>query len=285
MKFGKLPKKLDSRTLQFSSYAADIELPEAVDRWSRLRNLSALGNDVYGNCTCAAAAHMVESWTVYAERGQLTIPEKEVLDAYFSISPYDQGAYLLDALNMWRKRGIGPDKIESFVEIDRKSLTQAKMAIYMFGGIYVGMYLPDSIAASRGPWTEVIGAPSLKRGHAVNIIGYNDKTRMFMVCTWGKIWSMSYDWYLAYTDEAYAVLNDISIDEATGKAPNGFDWERLSSDLKKIRSLKNTDGPSKPLPKPNLWARLTLWVRKNVPGALAVMRAVNYLRGWLRSLF
>jgi hypothetical protein len=53
LRLGKLPKKLDHRTLQMSKYMATLPVPPSmVDRASRLPpDIGMMGNDNYGDCT------------------------------------------------------------------------------------------------------------------------------------------------------------------------------------------------------------------------------------------
>lgn len=231
-RLGKHVKKHDRRNLQFSRYLP-LTLPmppPSVDRASRLpKNIGMMANDQYGDCTMAAAGHMVQSWTTYAERGTQTIPDADIVSAYLTISPNDQGAYMLDALNHWYKTGVGPDRIEGFVEVAPADLTQAKLAIQYFGALYIGMGLPD--VNTFGPWTTPTGPMNPYNGHAVCLIGYDDSSQMFKVCTWGEVWDMSYEWYRKYVDEAYAALNDISLIQSSGLTPSGFNWDTLIHDI------------------------------------------------------
>jgi hypothetical protein len=232
-RLGKHVKKHDRRNLQFARYLPKLPMPpSAIDRASRLHNIGMMANDRYGCCTIAAAGHMVQSWTTYAERGQQNIPDSEIISAYLTISPQDNGAYMLDALNHWRKTGVGTDKIEAFVEVAPADLNQAKLAIQYFGGVYIGMALPDENL--YGPWTTPTGPGNPYNGHAVNLIGYDDSRQMFKVCTWGEIWDMSYAWYQKYADECYAALNDISLAQSSGLTPSGFKWDELLNDLNHI---------------------------------------------------
>ena len=248
-RLGKHPKKLDRRNLKMASYLplALPAPPPAVDRASKLKGIGMMGNDKYGNCTIAAAGHMVQSWSVYAERGQQNIPDSEIIKAYLTISPADDGAFMLDALNYWRKTGVGTDKIEAFVEVEPRNVTQAKLAIQYFGAVYIGMALPSS--NTFGPWTEPVGPGNPYNGHAVCLVAYDDKTKMFKACTWGQIWDLSYAWYESYADEAYAVLNDLSLIKSSGLTPSGFDWNKLSNDLNHIGEPV-TDPVPVPTPEP-----------------------------------
>lgn len=233
-RLGKHPPKLDRRNLKLKSYlpVALPAPPPAVDRASRLRNIGMMANDQYGDCTIAGAGHMVQSWSVYAERGQQNIPDSEIVKAYLAISPNDDGAYMLDALNYWRKTGVGTDKIEAFVEVEPRNVMQAKLAIQYFGAVYIGMALPDKNL--YGPWTEPTGPGNPYNGHAVCLVAYDDTRKVFKACTWGEIWDMSYSWYESYADECYAVLNDLSLIQASGLTPSGFDWNKLQGDLNRL---------------------------------------------------
>jgi hypothetical protein len=233
-KLGKLPKKFDNRTLQLARYLRRLPVPPpAIDHASRLpADIGMMGNDTYGDCTVAAAAHCVQSWSLYAERGMQTIPDAQIIAAYKVISPNDQGANVLDVMNYWRTKGIGPDRIEAFAEIPAGDLAYAKLAIQYFGSCYIGMSLPDQ--NTFGPWTTPTGVPNPYNGHAVNLVAYDDTRQMFKVITWGEIMDLSYAWYQKYADEGMAVLNDISLIQGTGKSPEGFDWVALQYDLTHI---------------------------------------------------
>lgn len=221
-----------------------------MDHASRLpSDIGMMGNDVYGNCTVAAAGHAVQSWSLYAERGMKTIPNSDILKAYFAISPNDEGAYMLDLLNYWRKSGIGDDIAEAFVEIDISDLTQVKLAIDYFGSAYVGMCLPDE--NTFGPWTSPTGAPNPNNGHAIEYLAYDDARQMFKVATWGEVWDLSYAWHLKYADEGYTILNDISINLATNKSPEGFSYAELQNDLSRIGDPITPEPTPDPAPVPD----------------------------------
>jgi hypothetical protein len=222
-----------------------------IDRAARLpKDIGEMGNDKYGDCTFAAAGHMIQSWSVYADYPIKTIPDKDILAGYFALSPNDQGCFMLDVLNYWRKNGVGDDKVEAFVETAVASLIQAKLAIEYFGSVYIGMSLPNT--NTFGPWD--VKAPTWPanpaNGHAVCLIGYNDATNMFKVATWGEIWNMSYDWFKKYCDESYAVLNDLSLN-TLGVSPEGFNMAALQLDLNHIGDpIVDPVPPAPPPPEP-----------------------------------
>jgi hypothetical protein len=235
-RLGKYTKKNDNRNLLFARYLQNLLPPPSfVDRSSKLpASIGMMGNDTYGDCTVAAAAHMVQSWSLYGRKGMVTLDDRDILSAYFKVSPHDSGAYMLDVLNLWRNNGIGGEKMEGFAEVPAADLNQARLAIYYFGALYIGMSLPD--VNTFGPWDVL--TPTWRsnpyNGHAVALLGYNDAAKMFKVATWGEIWNMSYGWYQKYSDEAYAVLDDIAIYTDTDMTPKGFDFKSLQENLKQI---------------------------------------------------
>lgn len=251
-RLGKSPRKTDYRTLQLSRYVNTMKLPAppaTIDHASRLpTNIGMMGNDKYGDCTIAALAHMVQSWSVYADFPIKTISDKDILASYFTLSPNDQGCNMLDVLNYWRKTGVGGDKVEAFVETAVANVTQAKLAIQYFGSLYIGMSLPNT--NTFGPWNvkKPTWPANRNNGHAVCLIGYNDSTEMFRTITWGQIVDMSYGWFKKYCDESYACLNDVSLN-ASGLTPEGFDLKALTADLAHLGDPV-TDPTPVPVPVP-----------------------------------
>jgi hypothetical protein len=233
MKLGKLPVKHDSRTLRFARYLP-VRLtapPPKVDRYSNVPAWPMYANDVLGCCGPAGAAHQIQSWSTYG-KGPVTPTTDQVKAAYFAITGgADTGVYLLDMLNYWRNTGIAGDKVEAFVSIS-PNLDELRLAVHLFGSSGLGLSLPDG--GVFGPWTVLYGAPNPRNGHYVVAVGYDDATRRITTISWGRKMSMSYDFFLKYSDENYAVLNDLSLN-AQGVSPAGFDYARLLDDLKHLK--------------------------------------------------
>jgi len=192
-------------------------------------------NDRLADCTCAAAAHMVQSWTVYARRREIVLPWRDVVASYYQITGgADGGAYCLDVLRHWRAAGIAGDRIIAFAKLRTSDITAAKLAIDLFGSCYVGLALPNFAVRTRKHWdVPASGAagdakPNEKNGHCVCAVGYDAKN--CYVVTWGRLKPLTWRFYNAYNDEAYAVLNRDWI-EKDRKAPSGFDLRSLRRDL------------------------------------------------------
>jgi hypothetical protein len=68
-------------------------------------------------------------------------------------------------------------------------------------------------------------------GHAVPIVAYDNGG---LTCvTWGQRLRLSWDFFLCYFTEAYAVLSPDWFNQV-GQAPSGFDQVSLMADLKAV---------------------------------------------------
>lgn len=250
-KLGKQRPKIDSRTLQFGAYLTK-ELPPpppSVDYTKPVADWPMMGNDTFGDCTCAAAGHMIEQWT--ANTGtEVTLTDPQILKAYnhFAHGNPDAGANMLDVLNYWRKTGIGHDKIQAYAQLEPQNDTQLKDAVNLFGACYIGLELPDFAVPPHTdfltiPWvvpgTGPVGnaAPNPNNGHCVPAVAYDQ--RFIYVVTWGAIKTMTWNFYDTYSDEAFAVLSPDWINQKLGTSPSGFNMAALQADLKAVGKAVN----------------------------------------------
>jgi len=242
-KLGKHRPKIDSRTLQFGKYlTTELAPPPATINWAKpVTDWPMMGNDQYGDCTCAAAGHMIEEWTANAGTIEI-LPDPTILAAYnhFAHGNADAGANMLDVLKYWRSHGIGKDKIMAFAQLEPQNDTQLLDAVSIFGNCYIGLALPDFAVPPNTnllnvPWLVPAGgpvgnaAPNPNNGHCVPAVAYDQ--RYIYVVTWGALKTMSWQFYNAYADEAFAVLSEDWINKKLGTTPLGFDIETLRQDL------------------------------------------------------
>ena len=237
MKLGKLAPRDDDRTLQLASYLTPAlprppagfgVVPSASVKWGML------GNDTVGDCTVAAAAHQDMAWTAATDKPDRVVTTAKVLAAYSAITGYvpgdestDTGAVELDVLNYWRKHGICGERITGYAKAHP---AQARVACWLFGGLYIGLALPLS-AQDQHVWDVGVG-PDGEPGswglHAVPIIGYDHEG---LTCiTWGAPKRMTWAFYHAYTDECWAVLGGDYINHS-GSSPEGFKLSALLADI------------------------------------------------------
>ncbi|MGB0123623.1 MAG: hypothetical protein WA419_12415 [Silvibacterium sp.] len=255
-KFGKHPPRHDPRTLQLKNYlGADLPAPPATEKnWMVKipdKRWGMMGNDNYGDCTCAAAGHMIMEWTAHTQPKPVVVPDAAILQFYenFSGAGLDSGANLLDVLKYWRKTGLEEHQILAFVAIALKNPDQLKTAVSIFANCYIGIALPHFAAyppagkdITEIPWVVPAGgpvgkaAPNPNEGHCVAAVGYDEQN--VYVVTWGQIKPMSWEFYTAYADEAFAVLSKDWL--ARNKAPNGFALAVLEKDLSHIKAHPRT---------------------------------------------
>lgn len=244
---GKRHPRIDPRTLQFAAYLKPAKLPAApaaIDYAGKLVSWGMMANDRIGDCTCAAAGHLIEQWTTYGQ-GPVVVPtDKQVIAAYAAITGYDpvtgahdDGAVELDVLNYWRRKGIARNKIYGYAAVELHSHSQVQDSVFLFSNCYIGIALPLS-AQSQSVWSVPPGGPTGDGtpgswgGHAVPIVGYS--VRDLTVVTWGATKHMTWQFLDTYCDEAYAVLGPQWINRATNTAPPGFDLAALEADLMQI---------------------------------------------------
>lgn len=248
---GKLPVRTDSRTFDLSKYLEAESLhitPHAYD-WT-VKKTSPWGmmdNWTLSDCTCAAAGHMIECWTANSAT-EAIIEDAAVLNAYIALSGYDpatgkndNGVVLLDAMNYWRKTGVGSHKIKAFATINWRNHDLLRAAVYGFGGIYVGLNLPNTVI-KQAIWDLVPGAPVADTvpgsfgGHAVTVLAY-DAT--YLTCiSWGAEKKITWAFWDKYCDEVYAVITEDFLHH--NKTPLGFNVTALESDLLGLTREKHT---------------------------------------------
>jgi hypothetical protein len=240
---GKQPRRHDPRTLRLATLLTTAlpAAPPARD-WSAAlpTALGMMRNDACGDCTCAGAAHLVQTWTAN-NGGEVTISDDDVVAAYSKITGYtpsdptsDKGAVLLDVLNAWRQAGIGGHKIGAYAIVDHTNVAEVKLALDLFGGLYTGAMLPQSAESAVGStWSAVaLDDAGSWGGHCMAVAAYDADGITYL--TWGARQRATWDWWSAYCDEAYAIIAD---DWVTGAkpAPSGFDVAALRQYLAELK--------------------------------------------------
>ncbi|HEV7639879.1 MAG TPA: hypothetical protein VGO39_03295 [Gaiellaceae bacterium] len=236
---GKLPVRTDVRTLALARYVDSSQLPtppNAFDETSNVDSWPMYANDRIGDCTTAAAAHMIEAWTAAGQGHTVLISERAVLDAFEHVKVTDpatgeEGAIELDVLRYWRKYGIGGHDIGAYARVARWDQRLVQTSTWLFGGLYIGLQLPLSAHGQAvWEWTGSLTGPARPGtwgGHAVDVVRY-DKNGLTVV-TWGRLQEMTWSFWNRYCDEAYCIISDDFLQK--GNAPNGFDLAALEADL------------------------------------------------------
>jgi hypothetical protein len=146
VKLGKLPARVDPRTLSLGRYV-DREVlpapPPVLDLSERVGEWPMYANDRVGDCTTAAAGHMIEAWTAAAAGAAVEVPEAAVLAAFDEVKVVDpasgeEGAVELDVLKLWRTGGIGGHRIGAFARVAPDDRDLVSTGARLFGGFYIG---------------------------------------------------------------------------------------------------------------------------------------------------
>jgi hypothetical protein len=238
-KLGKLPVRTDVRTLSLGRYVDPARLPEpppALDLTAHVGEWPMYANDRLGDCTTAAAGHMIEAWSAAVSGQAVEIPESAVVDAFQHVKVVDpltgeEGAIELDVLKYWRETGIGSHTIGAFARVAVHDERLVRTAAYLFGGLYIGLALPLVARDERvWDWTGSLSGPARPGswgGHAVDVVGYaGDRVT---IVTWGSLKEMTWSFWERYVDECYCILSTDFLRGDT--APNGFDLSALRADL------------------------------------------------------
>jgi len=238
-KLGKLPPKIDKRTLLLDNFL-DVSAVVAPNEQDYLKRgpgyWGMMANDRVGDCTVAALSHQLQQWT--ANVGSIvTCSDAAVLEGYAAISAYperDEGAYCIDALNWLRKTGLlGPDgkrhKIMAYAKVNPRHHGMVRAACLVGSGLYIGATLHDSIWDSV-VWDAPVPGDTLAGGHAMNIglVG-----SQLAVITWARKQPVTWAWWDAEVDECYCLISEDSLD-AAGRSVIGLDLNAMLREVEKV---------------------------------------------------
>jgi hypothetical protein len=241
---GRLPPKYHPKTLLLSKYLDMASLPTPPEKVYLEYKTPAsakqmFGNDVYGDCTCAAQANFLIDATCHS--GTAIVPTlAEVLAVYsgvtgFSVGPpvlNDNGAAMTDVLAYMQSTGLAGHKILAWAQIDYTNALLRKLGIYLFGATYTGVNLPQSAMDqfdADQPW-EVSGDGTIVGGHAILRTGYGSEGSNYV--TWAN-WEQkaSNAWDAAYVEEEYVIITQDWLNAQSGKSVFGFDLASLQADI------------------------------------------------------
>lgn len=239
MKLGKQPARIDQRTLKMARYMTpDLQPPPVAVNHSRgLASWGMMCNDRLGCCTISAVGHadqvMVLSQILPGKSVGLIHPSDDIILRYYEewdgYDPFDpstdQGGDELTVLNLWRKQGFSGRNLLAYADPDPKNQEHVKQAIYLFGGLYIGVQMPMGWQGAN-LWDANMGEPGSWGGHAVFVCDY-DRTGLTLI-TWGELQRMSWAGFAEYVDECHALITP------EWRPPAGFDLHQLQSDLAAI---------------------------------------------------
>lgn len=243
-KHGRLPRDTSRHALRLEDYVAASGLPTApleVDRASKVASWPVYGNDTIGDCTCAAAGHMIQAWTAYAGT-EVTLPQSDIITAYSAVSGYDpstgandNGAQLQDVCKYWQQTGVGGHKIAGYAALgDPTDLDLLRGVLSVFGAVYVGINCPESAQTQFGQVWEWEPSSPIDGGHAICLQQtVTDETGIMHFVTWGALQKATTAFVEHYVEEAWAVVSQDWV-RANGTTIEGLDLAQLLADMKDV---------------------------------------------------
>lgn len=238
----------------YSGYVPDnIDYSNLVDTWPMYLN------DQLGDCTAADAGHGVELWTRYGQGQAVTVSDDKITSFYSGSTGYvpgdpstDQGGNLQDVCSYFQKTGLDGHRIVAFFEVNPADATELRTALYLFGGVSVGLDFPafamDQFNAGQ-PWDVSRQNAQIEGGHDVLLVGMT-KGGNYKVITWGAVQEVTpafWKKYMCGSDgEAWARVSEEWIN-ATGAIPAGLD---VASANAAYQQLTGKPGPFAPPPAP-----------------------------------
>ena len=248
LKLGKTPARPDAVSFKLTTYLDTAALPAPPATFTKHDTLvtqpwSMLGNDHWGDCVFAGAAHETMLWNAEA-KNTVTFTDDSVLSDYSAVTNFDphdpssdKGTDMQVAASYRRKTGVVDangrrHQVAAYLAIKPSDQTLLQQAIYLFSNAGIGIRFPgsamDQFHAGK-PWTVVDGA-TIEGGHYIPAIGY-DRQWVYVV-TWGKLQKMSWEFYVEYCDEALCYLSTEMLTD--NKSPDGLDADALRADLAQL---------------------------------------------------
>jgi hypothetical protein len=245
-KLGKKPARPGAVKFKLASYLIKPQLPTPPKVFGHQALIGAnwqmLGNDRYGDCVWAGAAHETMLWNKEAKR-VIPFDNAHVLKDYSAVTGFDpndpntdQGTDMQEAASYRRKTGVRDKhgkrhKVIAYLALKIGDPDQLALAMYLFGATGIGIRFPntamDQFNAGK-PW-DVAKNAKIEGGHYIPGLGRDAKGNIIVV-TWGKIQLMTPRFYKKYCDEVVAYVSSEALD-AGGKSLEGFNLAQLRSDL------------------------------------------------------
>jgi hypothetical protein len=216
-KLGWLPSdpRMPRMTMASVVNSSAVPVPDSVNYLDVITDWDMGLNDKLGSCTAAAFDHLFRVWTKYGQGTEAEFTDNDVLKFYEGSTGYnpinpssDRGGVMTDVLSYARKTGMAGHKIAAYLKVDPINSAEIKTALYLFGGLYVGMNFPRSAMHQfdTGEVWHVAGDSTIEGGHCVHL-GAIDASGMWQIVTWGRTAYVSQEFVDAYVVEIEAPVS------------------------------------------------------------------------------
>jgi hypothetical protein len=247
VKLGRLAPDYSKSRLWLEDYYIRAYLPTPpvnVDRCSKVSSWPMYLNDRFGDCTCAGMGHLIGAQSAYAKPSEVLFTNTQIQSLYEIVCPgfnpvtdaNDNGAMLqtvLQAMSATNPLGV---EVTAFAQLKATDINSLKLALYLFGSVYIGVNLPQSAETqfSNGqPWTYVQGDP-IAGGHCVCIQKITpDYLNPYTAITWGGTVRVQSEWMNTYLEEAWVAITPDWI-QSNQHSIDGVDVQGLIADAAAI---------------------------------------------------
>ena len=194
-------------------------------------------NDRLGCCTISGAEHSDQAASALVGASWTYPGDAPTEQTYFSLTGgADTGLVESRVLQAWTNPGLFGKKLAAFAPLAVKHTRAIKQATALCGVVYTGILVPAVAQQQFGehkPWalTHTPADSDIVGGHCVPIVGYS--TLGPIVVTWGALQQMTWEWWLTYSEEAYAIIT--AEVKAAGKL-RGVNLAALESDIAALKT-------------------------------------------------
>jgi hypothetical protein len=195
-------------------------------------------NDTIGDCTIASVVHTDQVAASLTSEPWTYPGDSPVRAEYFKLTGgADTGLVETRVLWAWHaKPGLFDRELAAYAPLNVKHTAAIKQTTFLAGAVYTGVLIPAPAQqqfADHQPWalTGTSADSDIEGGHAVPIVGYNATGPI--VVTWGALQQVTWQWWLEYAEEAYAV---ITAEVKKRGALRGVAFAALDKDLAALRA-------------------------------------------------
>ncbi len=242
-KLGKAPARKGAIKFKLSEYGKGLPTPPKAAGHLGLfsADWGMLGNDQYGDCVWAGAAHETMLWNKEAQK-DVAFDDSHVLSDYTAVTGFDptdpntdQGTDMQVAASYRRKTGVvdgsgARHQVAAYLGVT--TVKQVKQAVWLFGAAGIGIKFPSSAMEqfkTGKPWTVQASSP-IDGGHYIPAVNYDEK--YLYVVTWGKVQKATWGFVQKYMDEGICYLSDEML--TGGKTIDGLDIATLQADIAEL---------------------------------------------------